>query len=84
MTGALWPGWRRPRKIARIALDGQRRFQRWRHVAAPVERARMNLNATPAFDGERVYVSINRGTGLCGVWVTSTICCLDANSGALL
>ena len=47
-------------------------------------RGKTNFNATPAFDGEHVYISINQGTGLCGVWVTSSICCLDAKTGKLL
>lgn len=47
-------------------------------------REKTNFNATPSFDGEHVYISINQGTGLCGLWVCSTICCLDANTGSLL
>jgi len=47
-------------------------------------RDKTNFNATPAFDGEYVYISINQGTGLCGVWIYSTICCLDAKTGKLI
>ena len=47
-------------------------------------RPKTNFNATPSFDGEHVYISINQGTGLCGVWVTSTICCLNAKTGELI
>jgi hypothetical protein len=46
-------------------------------------RPKTNFNATPAFDGENIYISINQGTGLCGLWVTSTICCLNARTGEL-
>jgi outer membrane protein assembly factor BamB len=48
------------------------------------QRERTNFNATPSYDGERIYISINQGTGLCGVWVCSTVCCLDAETGQLL
>ena len=47
-------------------------------------RASTNFNATPAFDGEHVYISINRGRGLGGVWIYSTICCLNAETGELV
>jgi outer membrane protein assembly factor BamB len=47
-------------------------------------RPKTNFNATLSFDGEHVYISINQGTGLCGIWVTSTICCLDAKTGELV
>ena len=60
-------------------LDGQTGGILWEFC-----REKTNFNATPAFDGEHVYLSISRGRGLGGVWTYPTICCLDAKNGLLL
>lgn len=42
------------------------------------------FNATPAYDGQNVFISVARGKGLGGVCIRPSICCLDAESGALV
>jgi outer membrane protein assembly factor BamB len=60
-------------------IDPGESMVRWEYA---IDRG--NLNASPAFDGKRVYISAMQGAGMGGIPIVSHIHCLDAVSGELV